>query len=167
VEIAHSTSGVGSGGDAGVAVATPSRRRRGAGGDRGGMAAQGCHGTTRAKPRQLGDWEAVGVGIWRSVGARWQRAETLAAGGARHSRRRRRRANQLGGGVDPRGLVSLRTSATAGVVGARRSQQAAAESPGQGWIRERGRQERSEKRRGARADLLAEWAGQARWASAW
>jgi hypothetical protein len=81
VEIAHSTSGIGCGGDAGVAGATPSRRRRGAGGDGGGMAARGCHGTTRAKPQQLEDWEAIGVGIWRSDGARWQRAETLAAGG--------------------------------------------------------------------------------------
>jgi hypothetical protein len=45
------------------------------------MAARGCHGTTRAKPQQLEDWEATAVGIWRSVGARWQRAETLATGG--------------------------------------------------------------------------------------
>jgi hypothetical protein len=34
-----------------------------AGGDRGGVAARGCHGITRAKPRQLEDREATGVGI--------------------------------------------------------------------------------------------------------
>jgi hypothetical protein len=107
VEIAHSTSGDGSGGDAGVAGATPSRRRHGAGGDGGSMAARGCHGTTRAKPRQLDNWETAGVGICRRVGAQWQRAETLAAGGARHGHRRGRRANQRGGGIDPQGLVSL------------------------------------------------------------
>jgi hypothetical protein len=43
-------------------VAAP-RRHRGAGGDRGGVAARGCHGTTRAKPPQLNDWEAIGVDI--------------------------------------------------------------------------------------------------------
>jgi hypothetical protein len=81
VEIAHSTSGVGSGGDAGVAGATPSRRRRGAGSGGGGMAARGCRSTTRAKPQQLEDWEAVGVGIWRSAGEPRRRVGTLAAEG--------------------------------------------------------------------------------------
>jgi hypothetical protein len=93
-----------------------------AGGDRGGVVARGCHGTTHAKPRQLEDREVAGVGIWRSVGARWQRVKTLAAGGARHGRRRRRRSNRGGSGVDQGALVPCdqrRQSEWPGLAGAR------------------------------------------------
>jgi hypothetical protein len=52
------------------------------------VAAQGCHGTTRAEPRQLEGLEGTStsdqgwpVGRHReNTGARWQGVETLAAG---------------------------------------------------------------------------------------
>jgi hypothetical protein len=96
------------------------------------VAARGCHGTSRTRPRQLEGREATGVSSrgwsvgWhrRSAGEQRQRAETLAAEGVQCVEQRRRpgQENRSDGGEDQEAVVRLRPAAAAGAIRVNRNQ---------------------------------------------